>query len=314
MSQTVAPGGTYTSRLVAGLANTGLVGTVRFRLLDNDAIADDPVYGPSTDDIIEDPAGSASYVFHGVAPTTKGNYARIWDLGAGTELVPDEDLLVAFTAAAPNQPADRDLCTLVDVCEYVPAYDPDDPDNATTNAKLQALITAQSQFMLSQTGREIVPLGDQPAVRTFPIDRMHAWRRRVDVGDLASTDDLELRLLATDRTVADTISPEETIALYGDREQALEEWEPITRLSFPVGLGGPSFIVGQVLEVTGNFGFPEVPAFIKEACAGRVILRYLSDVANKGTAFSDAIENVHLSALFKSAEDALIELEQTVYA
>lgn len=100
MSETVAPGTAYTSRLALGAAQTGLVGTVRYRLLDNDATADDPVYGPSTAGIIEDPTGSGSYVFTGTAPSTAGTYARAWDTGVGTDLVYDEDLVVSATYSA----------------------------------------------------------------------------------------------------------------------------------------------------------------------------------------------------------------------
>ncbi len=93
MAEYVEPSASYTSR-VFGL-NTGLTGTARFRLIDNDSTADDPIYGPSTAGIIEDPAGSGSYVFTGgVAPATDGKYSRIWDSGAATDLVPDEDMIV----------------------------------------------------------------------------------------------------------------------------------------------------------------------------------------------------------------------------
>ncbi len=93
MAEYVEPSSDYTSR-VFGLT-TGLTGTVRFRLIDNDATADDPIYGPSPTGIIEDPAGSGSYVFTGgVAPATEGKFSRIWDSGAATELVADEDMIV----------------------------------------------------------------------------------------------------------------------------------------------------------------------------------------------------------------------------
>ncbi len=93
MAEYVEPSSDYTSR-VFGLT-TGMTGTVRFRLIDNDGTADDPIYGPSTAGIIEDPAGSGSYVFTGgVAPATEGKFSRIWDEGVATELVADEDMIV----------------------------------------------------------------------------------------------------------------------------------------------------------------------------------------------------------------------------
>lgn len=97
MAEYVDPSSEYTSR-VFGLG-TGLTGTVRFRLVDNDSTANDPIYGPSTAGIVEDPSGSGSYVFLSsavaeLAPATEGKYSRVWDSGAATELVPDEDMIV----------------------------------------------------------------------------------------------------------------------------------------------------------------------------------------------------------------------------
>lgn len=111
MSQTVSAGAPYSSRLALGTSNTGLAGTVRFRLLNNNRTPDDPVYGPSTAGIIEDPTGSGSYVFDGTAPAVSGNYARAWDMGIGTELVYDEDLLVSSDTLVPFVPTGHEYVT-----------------------------------------------------------------------------------------------------------------------------------------------------------------------------------------------------------
>jgi hypothetical protein len=104
MSDYIAPGATYTSRVALGAALTGLVGTVRFRLLDNDTTVDDPVYGPSIADIIEDPTGTGSYLFTGTAPNTAGRYSRVWDQGEGTDLIYDDDLIVNRSGAPITTP------------------------------------------------------------------------------------------------------------------------------------------------------------------------------------------------------------------
>ncbi len=103
MAEYVEPESEYTSR-VFGLT-TGLTGTVRFRLIDNDGTANDPLYGPATAGIIEDPSGSGAYLFRSsavseVAPAAEGKFARIWDSGPATELVPDEDLITLAGVAA----------------------------------------------------------------------------------------------------------------------------------------------------------------------------------------------------------------------
>jgi hypothetical protein len=107
----IAPGSTYSSRLALGPASTGLVGTVRYRLLDNDAVADDPVYGPSLLAIIEDPSGSGDYVFRGTAPTMEGKYSPAWDTGPDTPLIFDEDIVVTRTAIGPSTPSGHEYVT-----------------------------------------------------------------------------------------------------------------------------------------------------------------------------------------------------------
>lgn len=113
MSRFVAPGATLVSRFNAGTAETGAVGTVRFRLLDSDAAVDDPAYGPSTANITEDPTGSGSYLFIGTAPEPgeRTVYYPAWDLGDG-ELFFDEDIIV--TSASPYGPITGDSYGNVD--------------------------------------------------------------------------------------------------------------------------------------------------------------------------------------------------------
>lgn len=142
MSQLVSPGRSYTSRLALGAANTGLTGTVRFRLLDNDQVADDPIYGPSSAGIIEDPTGSGSYVFDGTAPDTAGNYARAWDRGAGTDLIYDEDLIVSSNA--PGGPATGDYYATVD--ELARVLQIKNPTDAQTTALERVLLTAAGEI------------------------------------------------------------------------------------------------------------------------------------------------------------------------
>jgi hypothetical protein len=104
------PASTYASRFSAGVANTGLVGTVRFRLIDADSTVDDPVYGPSTDDIVEDPTGSGDYMVEITLPPTQGTYFPAWDLGSG-QLYYDEDVVVTRTASTPFTPSGNEYVT-----------------------------------------------------------------------------------------------------------------------------------------------------------------------------------------------------------
>jgi hypothetical protein len=111
----VGPGAPFSSRFSLGPDNTGLAGTVRFWLLDNDGTADDALIGPVTAGIIEDPTGSGDYVYPdsiGVAPAFQGHFARAWDTGPGTRLFYDDDLLVTRTAVNPFTPVGNEYITM----------------------------------------------------------------------------------------------------------------------------------------------------------------------------------------------------------
>jgi hypothetical protein len=140
---------------------------------------------------------------------------------------------------------------------------------------------------------------------------LDARLREVDVGDLATVDGLEVAILNWDGTVARTIDLSAIIPLYEGDRQPTRDWEPITSLYFPWGRPQmPVFIPQQALRLEGTFGFPQLPAFIREATAKRVILRYVSDVATKGTAFAAAVDasDLNLAAMFESAQDAIAQL------
>lgn len=218
------------------------------------------------------------------------------------------------TAAVQNlspQPGVRDLCTLADVISYVPGY----VSNVVTDAKLQQLLSAESELIHDECGREIVAMGDQPTTRQFEISKNAVGLRQVDVGDLASMDGLEVSILNWDGTVNRTIDLSAILALYEGDRQPTRGWEPVTALYFPWGRPQmPVFIAQQALELTGTFGFPSIPGFIREACAKRVILRYVSDVAHAGTDFAAAVDasNLNLAAMFESAQDAIGQLSGRV--
>lgn len=202
-----------------------------------------------------------------------------------------------------------DLCDINDVLGYVPGY----PGGHTaTDAKLAAFITAESQSIQDETGRLIIPFAAQPEARAYTITHDDVRRRRVDIDDLASCGDTDIvvELVGTDGVTIETIDRDTYRPLYesGARQQRAS-WEPVTAIEFPAGLSARSFADGQTLLVTGNFGFPEVPAFIREACAKRVILRYASDVAAAGTQLAAAITEINLAGLFASARDDVYRLK-----
>lgn len=311
MTQVVAPGADYSSRLSAGIGNTGLAGTVRFRLLDSDPAVDDPVYGPSTANIVEDPTGSGDYMFSGTAPSTAGKYFPAWDLGSG-QLYYDDDLVVSYSAPAASEPSGRDLCTLVDVVSYAPGYTIGSDE--TLEAKLQQLITAQSDLICAEADREI-PTAADANPRVFDIDHRAAIVGRVYVGDLTYLDDrVTVALYDQAGQLQETVDVDTLVALYGpDRQGAV--WEPITALEFRVGRSAPRLACGWELHVTGTWGFPSVPSFIREACAARVVLRYVSDVAAAGDEFSNAVAegNINIGGILASSYEAVRQIQRPAF-
>lgn len=202
----------------------------------------------------------------------------------------------------------RNLCEIDDVTGYVPAYE----SNERTDAKLEQLIEAESLLIASESGREIVgPEGT--ATRTFELTATMVRRRTIAVGDLNGLYDDVVTLLDQNGDTVKTIAADAVVPLYEGRRQPTRDWEPITELYLPRLVDDAPVLISewQVLELLGRWGFPEVPAFIREACAKRVILRYLSDVASAGTDFAQAVgeSDLNLAAMFESAQDAVDQLK-----
>jgi len=207
-----------------------------------------------------------------------------------------------------------DLCELADVTSIVPGYRSDE----NTDALLQRFITSESALIPREAGRELIgpmtvpdppsnPSLPEPTARRFPIDeRCYLYGRRVDIGDLMVFDEeTTVEVLNPAVTSILTVDHDQSVPLYGvppTREYQRDTWEPVTALRF---LTGTTLGYRTTLRVTGTWGFPEIPPFIREATAKRVILRYVSDVAAAGTSLADSIDNINLAAMFASARDAI---------
>ena len=193
----------------------------------------------------------------------------------------------------------RDLCTLEDVLRYVPGYEQN--TNPLTDNTVRALITAESSLIMRETGEEFAAFGTNPQTRVFDLSAYDLDRRVLPVGAMAS-DPTEVVTTTIDGTAVETV----TLASITSMPRIRAPWQPITELWFPAGALLPASLgEGYVLSVTGNFGYPSVPPEIREACAKRVILRYLNDVAATGTQFSQAAREINLGGLIASSREAL---------
>lgn len=190
----------------------------------------------------------------------------------------------------------RELCVLADVTSYAPGYVTD----ATTDALLNRLITAESRTWHEDTGREFSAIAPAVNTRRFDLGSYREESRKVRIGDASTVS--TVKIIAADQTTeVATVSSANYVLL----ERVREEWQPITALWFPPSSPSPAtFVWDNVLEVTGTWGFPAIPADVKEGVAAMVIFRYMNDVTTAGTRFAEALAELNLGALFAGAQAA----------
>lgn len=180
--------------------------------------------------------------------------------------------------------AARDLCALADVTGMVPGYATD----SDTDDLLEVLITSESRDVYRRTGREIIAIDPAVATRRFDLSRWEERNRRIRIQDATTIS--TVKVIDYDQTTElETVVSADRVSL----PRVREEWEPITQLSFPSGTANPATIrAGLVLEVNATWGWPSVPEDLKMAVATMVLVRYLGDAAQAGTAFADALGDV----------------------
>lgn len=179
MAEQIAPSTAYSSRFSAGAGNTGLAGSgVRFRLLDNDAVADDPVYGPSTASIIEDVTGTGEYVFTGTSPATAGKYSRAWDLGDDVLYFDDDLIVIASAASIATNPLYVTRAELKATLNIGSTYADDDIDVAVDAASracdgyknTRFYPTTETRYYTANPGSDYVDIDELNTLTSVTID------------------------------------------------------------------------------------------------------------------------------------------------
>ena len=179
-----------------------------------------------------------------------------------------------------------DLCTIEDVAAYMPN------GQSMSEAVVQRLITAASAAITRVAEREFAtlaaqvdePISDAPetlerqvVARRFPIA---PWERRrvIPVGDMATVPTRIDILSATGAVVAADID------LAGVSVEPFNRapGEPYTRLWFHPGL---LLDRDGIVQVTAEWGWPQVPEDIRQACIAQVREWYVRDVAQFGDSF-----------------------------
>lgn len=231
--------------------------------------------------------------------------------GSGTVVQTRESWFYVRPDVTAGDPSGRDLCTLRDVFRLVPGFDPDDADNADIIETCANLISSESVSIMRETGREVVaiPASDP---RTFDLTHSICSRRSIPIGDAAAITQVEL--FDYDGTTSlGVVDPN----LYILQPRVRETWQPYTRLRFPYRPTAVPLLLapGRTLVLTGTWGFPTIPLDLRQACAKRVLLRYVADSANSGTRLADAIDDTFsIGALLQSARDTVSGYARTGFA
>lgn len=228
-----------------------------------------------------------------------GDFLGWWHVTLPSAKTQDTPEFPVFILEHDDTVPGRDLCTIEDVLRYVPGY-AENQDTMTDNT-LRALISAESHEILRVTDEEFVAWGTNPQTRVFDVTDFDVRRRRIPVGAMASAP-TAVTTTTADGTAVETV---DALSVVGT-PRTRAPWEPITELWFPTGATTPAQLYdGYVMSVTGTFGYPMVPPDVREACAKRVILRYLTSVSERGTVFARAAENINIGALFASSQEVI---------
>lgn len=167
----------------------------------------------------------------------------------------------------------RDLCTLAQVKEYLGETTGD------YDGLIGRLISAASEEFHRRAGREFLPVGSNPQARTF--DRPKAdelGRVHFRVGDLAA-DPTSVELHDEDGNLRLALGAGDYVLL----PRARKPGHPYTRIRLHRRI---AVLPTDVLELTGDFGFPAVPENVRQAVIAQVMLWMARDVKNFSETFS----------------------------
>lgn len=192
--------------------------------------------------------------FHADIPaTTLGLWTWKW-VGTGAAAGIDEG---DFTVEATLLGAPR-LCSVDDVRAFLQKPGADTAQDDI----ISVLIARASRAIMGYTGRDFVAEGTNPATRTFDVGVYSSMLATVGVpiGDMKTTPTAVTILNADDDLLATITVADDLVLLPRNRPP----WQPITHLRFRPSATAPSD--GDVLSVTGTWGWPQIPEDVSQAC------------------------------------------------
>lgn len=191
--------------------------------------------------------------YRDVTYSTAGLWVWRW-LGTGAAAGPDEGTDTVEQSLL-NAPA---FCSVQDVNTLRR-----DAAGGARDDHVQALIVDCSSLILEWTGRRILPLDTSATARLFDVPSGFATSREIAVHDLSATPTVVETLDSTGDLSTTLVVADDVILLPHVRDS----WQPIEQLRFPAA-AVPS---RGMIRVTGKWGWPAVPGFVRHACAGEVV-------------------------------------------
>jgi hypothetical protein len=241
----VAPSTTFETSMDWGV--TGLTGTLRYRLVDG---AGGTSIAATTTGVTEFPASSGIYEVAPTSPATAGQYRIVWDDQSGT-FANGDDLLVTSEPSSGTISSGHLYVTVSALKATLNMADYDFADDDFTLA-----VTAASRAIDSECGRRFYLDADNTSVRYYSPESFAL----LTVDDLADVAEVAVDVGGTGAFVAWA-----TTAYNAGPYNALSDDRPYTFLETARGYSFPR--VPRSVRVTGQFGWPSIPASISEATA-----------------------------------------------
>lgn len=269
--------------------------TVKFKMR---AVGSATLKVNATATVVSAAAGTVRYDWAAADVDTAGDFLGWWEvtlLSAKTQDHPEFAIEVQDHAQAAGL-----LAEVADVRQFLQKPTGDrDQDTAIANA-----LAAASQLIHEHTGREIVCVGTNPVARLIEIGG-YACTRDIPVGDLASAPTAVSTIDAYGDTVETLTVADDIVALPLVRKP----WQPITDLR--IRPSAASLSETYLMSVTGTWGFPVIPSFVRQACVVTVGIWMRRDIQAFAATFNlDENRVERPRALPSAAKDLLLPIRR----